>query len=116
LRNNAYRAYIVQMPKTPPMHDMTQAEHNAVAFEMSVEAPGWYSGFLVACSVERHQGTSRRVGAKLGIREFAKASHQRDKIVAAWQSLSRTASSASSQQKTMPSGMGMWNDCNFSDG
>jgi hypothetical protein len=63
-----------------------QAERNAVAFEMSVDAPGWYSGLLVACSCERSQGkaTSSRTDQKLGLVAFARASHQDNKIVAAY--------------------------------
>jgi hypothetical protein len=64
----------------------TQAERNAVAFEMSVAAPGWYSGFLVACSCERSQGKRNiaPAGAKLSVREFAKLTHQSDNTIRAY--------------------------------
>lgn len=69
------------------MSNTTQAERNAVAFEMSIAAPGWYSGLLVACSCERTVPGPKRSGSaerKLSVRDFAKASHQTHQIVAAY--------------------------------
>jgi hypothetical protein len=65
------------------MANTRQAELNAVAFEMSVDAPGWYSGFLVACSAERALPGPRSQSddCKLSIKAFAKKSHQGEKTV-----------------------------------
>jgi hypothetical protein len=64
----------------------SKAEHNAVEFGHHVNAPGWYNGLLVACSVVSNPNLKLESGSedKLSIHLFAKEAHQNDRTVKAY--------------------------------